>query len=742
MGNIRNGYSNYIKYYLKADVNASSLKMDKEPIGWDDDDLVLKRHKQYHGVFFTFTNSLRFKGEAKNYIQNAYDLGGINTNLFLTKEVLKKVDGDIKFVRRYTALADFNTKKEKDGILEINFNDNDLEEIIKSHETDTFEIERTDSIDGDDIGFLETNKTEIKGRRINIVGESIFKTSRHSDTKIGTHWLTPLTKLVTDNQTRHSEVEEYQFDEEDVFGIGAENMFYDNTEIYTNDSLVNVRYNLNFSIENARRFITVHLKRFDFDNQTGIYNEVESIELLNDIFPTSYKTGSYSIKGSYIKTLKNTEALMLEFRIGGNYDNFSFDENVKSNIIVEEEVFYDSSPSLEFIFTYDLVDRLMQILTGRKDAFYSKLLGRTDILNTNGSPKYAEDGEWGLIGNMSGLWIRAFEKATEKYKSLKTSLKDVIDSLKSVANVGISIETFDLKQRLRIEDLKFFYRPEVAVKLPSQVTNVEREVDSSLFFSGLEFGYEHSGDYSNDMGLDEPNTRTDFVTPIRKSKNKFSKISKIRSDEYEMERLRRMPQLTFPNEETRSDDSIWFVDLKRSKGLNYVQTEPEDRLEQLEDGTYAQGIYSPETYRSMFFTPLRMLFRHDWVFRAGMEKYLDKYIRYISSDSNSNLRMKFKGEQAYTESTNLQVGALGRSKFLPEKVKCNHQIDDDLMDLITGTTKVEYPKGSGVFEEIPNFYFKFEWINEKGQIERGYLLELKPNDKGEFLFQSANENTI
>ena len=123
-----------------------------------------------------------------------------------------------------------------------------------------------------------------------------------------------------------------------------------------------------------------------------------------------------------------------------------------------------------------------------------------------------------------------------------------------------------------------------------------------------------------------------------------------------------------------------------------------------------------------------------------LEKYQDKFIRFISSKSNSKLTTWFKGDsQPYTENSNLKVSDIERSRFLPEIIRFNHQVDDDLMDWILGTTDV---KINGEIEKVPNFYFKFEFINELGYRERGYLMELNPADKGEFTFQKANENIL
>jgi len=266
----------------------------------------------------------------------------------------------------------------------------------------------------------------------------------------------------------------------------------------------------------------------------------------------------------------------------------------------------------------------------------------------------------------------------------------------------------------------------------------------------MTFGYDKEGDYEDSMGLDEPNTRTDYVTPIRKSTKKYQKTSKVRADEYGMELARRKPQKSFPNEDTRYDEGNWYLDLKRTIGLGYEQREnvidpldPTDITYRLKE--QASGIHSPETFRSSFFTPLRMLMRHAWVFRAGMEVYLDKKVKYISKDKNSTLKTHAQDywnkalDKPYVENEDILVRDLDRSRFLPEIVEFEHPVNDELMEWISGTTELEY---LGEKENIPNVYFKFEYLNENGILERGYLLNLKPNKEGKWKMQLSNENII
>ena len=745
MSNISNAYSDTIRFRLTA-TNVDSLVLLSEPIGWSDDDLELDRHKDYHGIFTKFTNNLEFINESKDYIERAYERGGINAKLILTKEILIEDGDDLIFKTRYTAIADFSTMVKMQNKVTIKFNSNDLAELLKSHESDDFEIETAEDIDGNELIPLVLDSTEIKGRSIIQSGESILDPLYTPNFFAYGGWYnfnfyyagtkgTVETDIVSRGAERHSSVDSKIVGDEDT---KASNMFYvDQTAVYDSalDGLnVGVQYDLEWELSGDAN---IDFERYKWNGSAWI---------LQGTHPLGRYTSIDSFSSFQLKDFTSTfldvgfdEGIMLVLNpITDTMFRFH-----KHTLIVSEKTQYDSSPNLDCIFNHDLNSRLLYIISGRNNAYYSKYFGRTDLLDSNGSQIYAEDGDGGLIGVMSGLWARAFDKSSVKYKSLTIAWKDLNNSNHAVFNTGIGIETVGLQERVREEDLKYFYQNEVAVRLPNQIKNVKRTVDKDLFFSGMTFGYDKAGDYEDSMGLDEPNTKTDYITPIRKSTKKYKKTSKVRTDEYGMELARRKPQLTYPDEDTRYDEGKWFLDLKRTDGLGYeqregVSTPPDaewDRLQAL-----PTGIHSPETYRSMHFTPLRMLLRHAWVFRSGMEKYLSKYIKYISAVSNSQMETwGINDAQPYKENADIKVGDVDRSRFLPEIVEFEHAVSDELMEWINGTTELEY---GGEVENIPNMYFKFEYQNENGILERGYLLNLKPNKEGKWKMQLSNENII
>jgi len=713
--------SDFIGFSLKSDTSPS-LELSIEPIGWRDDELEVVRNKNYHGVFTQFTNALSFVGEAKDYIYYNYEVGGVNANLYLTKYELENIDGVIKPQLKYIGLADYKTMKIKDGKLSINFNSNQLEELIKSHETDEFELERSDSIDGKDIGVGFFNTMTIDGRDIIASGESIVRnpnTLYTNDRRI-----TIPTEIVAQGPARHSSVDLYEFPGEDgaVGGDLPTYMFFVDSVAAGENVDIEVNYHIVFRKFNIGD-VDVIIRKYKYDG-VDTYNLVDE----TTVYTATSSNVVNEFSGVFEDNLEYDEGLVFLFRNQAATNLFIDCE--KHTLQVNTVEFFEPSVGVRCSFVVRALERLMQIITGRNNAFYSKLFGNLEA-------GYVQDGEFGLVALTCGFWIRMFNPNSEKYKSMQLSLKKTLESLHAVFCTGVGVEFVGFEQRLRVEKLSYFYQDETVVRLPIPV-NTEVKVEKNLLYSGIEIGYNKGGDYENEIGLDEPNTKTSFVTPIRKSNEKYNKLSDIRADEYGLEIIRRKPQSAYPNEDTSGDSHNWFVDLKRTSGIRYAQKIWSDRLQHL-----PSGILSPGTFKSMLFTPLRMLLRHGFVLRSCLENSIDltKKIKNIGSVANSTLGMHFIGESAeLLEEQDVDVNSLERARFLPEIVSFQHPVDSSLMKEILNTT----PKLiNGSWEKVPNTYFKMEWTNaETGEIERGYLMSLKPKNSGKFEFIRANEKII
>ena len=84
MSNVNQGYNDRVRFFLQnIDLGSEIIT---EPIGWNSDNKELERHKDYHGIFPKFSNSLKFIGTAYDYLKLADELYGVNVDVRLVKE--------------------------------------------------------------------------------------------------------------------------------------------------------------------------------------------------------------------------------------------------------------------------------------------------------------------------------------------------------------------------------------------------------------------------------------------------------------------------------------------------------------------------------------------------------------------------------------------------------------------------------------------------------------------------------
>ncbi|MHB1108288.1 MAG: hypothetical protein ACYCZ2_18180 [Lutibacter sp.] len=734
MSNVNPTLRNRVRYTLK-NKNFKPLEIT-EPIGWKDDDKETARHNRFKGMFTNFSNSLKFIGSGKDYINLVFEIYGINAEIRLTKDVRHpKTD---KWERSYDGFLDLMTKETEDDKLSIKFNASGLEKLIKSRESEQLELERTDTLDGVEIGPLLPKKVALNGRKIYLKSllevlevDKISDGFRRqaSDGYNEGQLAIPVTINYESDDFIHT-VQKNVFEQAGHITTGqVAGMFYAN-----NNKEKNLKVNIKVTCKIKPRSISASniIMRVDLVR----YGGGEDFNLLSRtplyVVPNPYNMNNHIINVDYTATnfppLLAGESLGLYWFGSGNFSGAIFNPNdylyvdfeeTVASINIEEDSYFKQSQS-NVLLPFEVCNRLLQIITGRTDALYSEALGRTDI-------GYAEDGPASLIGMSHGHWIRDFQQGDELYKKFTTSLKDFFTSFLAISGLAMGIEKIGFKERVRIEKEEFFYNRNVTIKLGKvingkfeyiQVSNVKRSIATEYYYSGLEIGYKKGGNYEEAMGLDEYNIKSTFTTVINKG-DKLELISDYRSDSYGMEFARRKSKETNPTTDTNYDIDIFLIDLKR--GITDVF---EQRIWQDDFDQQPTGTYDPESATNLRLSPFNMLLLHGWVIASGLTKYPTDYVRYGSSTGNSNLKTKLKGKPEYAENGNIQNILLGRARFIPEKVKFEYPLNFELNQQIQGSSVI-------LGKTIPNFYGLVAFKNEKGEIEKGYLENLKPN-KGDW----------
>jgi hypothetical protein len=752
MSDTNTGYFDRVRYTL-YNKNQGSLII-KEPIGWRSDEKELARHEQYHGIVSRFSNSSKFIDSGRDYIQLIYDIEGINAEIELKREE-KHPQTDV-WTLSYSGYLDLSTWEIENNQLSVKFNSGGLEQLLKARESEQVEIDRTTTIDRKKIDTIPTIDVELEGRRIFLKSKwevptvdnsvNLYVSSSDGNTRKQTGAFPLALKTKSHEEAQNTLYGSIGNEYTGTTGM----MFLANNEISKRITVIGSDLQfipfVNKQQINENTFIRVCFSIYKDGSDFNLKDRKVLLELkANSNEDISYVNNqTYSIP--YFKEnfdLKVGESLAMEYFIDSDLENgsgnkyFDVTFTTKSgSISVEENSFYDISTT-KAVLAHELINQLVTITTNKENAFYSDFLGRTDL-------KYSIDGPGAFTGMTHGFWVRGFDKEPipseipkieNLFKPLTTSFKDAVQSLDAVWNVGIGIETVGFRERVRLEELSYFYNNNVTIRLPFQVKNVKRSVATNYYYSGLEFGSEKGGEYEEACGLDEYNVKSTFTTVISRLRETYSKISKYRFDSYGMEFARRKPKSLNDTEDSKYDSDIFMMDLFKNPMGNIEQRKWFNKYDS--DGSKDDfdkeptGVFSPETATNLRFSPMNCLLRHSWWFGCGFKKYITDYVRYGSSISNSQLKTKLKGKNEYAENGEVINSELSKPRFFPEWIEFEHQCTFDVMQMVEGKTTI-------LGKEIMNFYGLVEFINEINEVEKGFLFNLKPNGKGQWKLLKAN----
>lgn len=737
MPNISTQFFDRVRYTLKT-INFGSMVIKEEPIGWQSDEKEIGRHEKYDGVIPKFSNSLKFVGDAADFIQLVKEIGGINEQIELVRDE-RHPKTDV-WTLTYSGFLDLSTWGTEDFQVKIKFNSGGLEQLVKSRESEKVEIDRLTTIDGKSIPPLSPISVELEGRRIFLMTKYEVKSTENkaklsNQTRGNTRGCTtpvPLQLINQSHESAQSPINGTLIGDNSWARTGkGENglMFFAISDV---DRILDLKFTLKFTLYfqsfddiNSFRFY-VRLGKYKDGND---YNFKENKELFSSDNYKGLNGQTFSVSFDDKVTILKGESLGLLFdqnMDGRNGHSAHLDISLENITVSDFSLNEDSSfkqSQTKAILAHELADRLVTIATNKEGAFYSEFLGRTDL-------GYKSDGKASLTGVTHGFWARGFDKLpipTEGppkienlFKPLTTSFKDFVDSYIAVWNIGIGIEKIGRSERIRLEDKSFFWNRNVTIRLPNQVKKVKRVTAADKYYSSLEFGYEQGGDYQEAMGLDEFNAKSTFTTVINRVKNTYTALSKYRADGYGLEFARRKQKAVDDTIDTAYDNDIFKLDLKRGNNSIFVQRKWQDDFDK-----EPTGVFSPSTATNLRLSPFNCMLRHSWWFSGGFKTYMSDYVRYGSSTANSLLKTKLKGKNEYAENGNIINSELTRSRFFPEEIEFEHECDFEVMQQLNGTTIV-------AGKEIQNFYGLIEFINEKNEIEKCFFLNVKPNGKGQW----------
>lgn len=728
-----------------------------EPEGWKDDEKEYARVDEYDGIFVLFSNNLTFVKDGAGFLAMIYNMYGINEDVILRKR--ERHPHTNVWMNTYMGYLDFSTYEFQNNKVTIKFDSGGIEQLLKTRMKDDFEIERLDTIEGRPLPELPVETIVLNGRRIFLDTQfDVLEISNTAKTQVesnagNTRRQTvgiPLNLVIDSHENAHSVLPQ---------STGTENegttgmMFFavNNIERYL---AIKLDYNFNARFQQYEHVQWCRYKVCLTTYENGINYDLKERRVLTHLssrpsgtvvlpdevdFPVPQFTKPVSGEWTGDITLLEGESLALEILLESDMyvSNTAgvrvYAENIVANLTIKENSYFPPTTT-KAVLAHELGQRLTQIITNRDDAFFSEALGRTDI-------GYIEDGvnTGALNGFANGMWIRGFDKEPQddenRYKPFTTSFQDYIENLKATWNLALGIEKFSYKERIRIEKKSFFYNQNVTIHVGYQesgkwvypkVKNLKRMPSSDHYYSDITVGFEKGWENEEAQGLDEYNTQTTFTTPITRISNKFEAISNYIFASYAKEFIRRKPKLNYPTTDHKNDKEIFGMDLKRDPINGYTE-----RLWQDDFETEPTGVFSPETATNLRLTPINTLLRHARNIMAGLTKLSTQMIRYASSEGNSNLTTQQIGQQAYTENNDILISDMERPYYVAEYVEFEYPVNFELLQQVEGYTEI-------LGKRVPNFYGLVRFRNENNDLETGFLINLKPNNQGQWKLLKHN----
>lgn len=736
---IQQGYYNRVKYTLYHKTLGSQII--EEPEGWKDDGKEFSRHSVYHGIFPQFSNVAKYSGDAYEFLKLAFELESVLAKVRLVKEE-KDPKTDL-WVKKYAGFFDFSTYVEEDKKISLKFNSDGLIEELTARESEEVEIERTTDLFGKSLPNIATKEIYLDGRKIFLKSEWECKTDSNiplkwpssSSTNYPQYRTVPLSLIVKSHEEAQSIIDidilgTNPLDSGDMFFLDSESAETRTLNLNINLSIQCKFYYYAQPVEWDKVYLKIRLIKYSngtvFDNPTTIFDEtiINAWDNINNSWSNVHILPNAVIyQKLHSVDLNKSDSLSLQFYIDyqgtpvPQHDKIVDILNLGGSMKVEEDSYYPGSKT-KAIMAHELYDRVVTIITGRHNAVKSKALGRTDI-------GYFEDGKdtGAFTGLAHGMWIRGFDKNPQnednKYKPFKTSFRDLHESFAAVWGLGVGVEKKGNIEWLRVEHLSYFYNRNVIIKL-GKVGKVRRSVATDYYFSGLQIGYDKGGDYEEAQGLDEYNTKSNYISCITRFKNTKTLLSKYRADMYGAEFTRRKPKSTHVDVDTSADQDVWMFDTKRQTYSLFNLRKWQDDMEQI-----PIGVYDPNSAANLRLSPTNNLMRNSWFLNAGLVKFPTEYLRFGSSTGNSKLKTKLIGKPLIGENEDIQNNILSRPKFEPIILEFEYKVNHELYEKLMGHTVV-------MGEEIMNIYGCFEIINESNEVEKGFLLSVKTNGNGQW----------
>ena len=645
------------KWFLN-NATAGAISLDKDPYGFEDIKINLKRDRKLHGIITQFTFDLEFHcdGGGKEYIDAIYEAQGIDA--LITIQVDVQCEDNTPFESFFDGRLNLTKQNRTINTTKVNIEENNIRQIIKSRFNTPVDLAKTTSIGGVALSALPfaPYTIDMHGRALRF--ESKWRFASLPQSRVNGYTLPTIPDftivLTHDYPVTKNELKEAKAGiNGNVAGTGVTVENSNISELLDtggqlptlNPATYKITWNvagdfIDHAPEGTRRGANILVTAILFMKRGANLASLDIITLANI---TGYTTDTanpfvspFNNSGTSSFTLLPNEKIwvywVVKYQVNATsgptdeiehtirYDTFEFDI---------ETIATTPNTDAKGFAIYESFARITEAITDETDVFESTFFGRK-----NSAPiSYSGNGCGSFTAIMSGLLMRGFDEIT---KPFSLSLKTLFESGNALWNLGIGIDTVSGKQKLIIEEKDFFYSNNLILRLDN-VRDLEMNIEQSLFWSDVEVGYK---DFKPEQlnGLDEFATVHNYaLNDVKRLEGKLTLISRLIASGAVIEETRQKSFINFATEDFEFDDKPFVIALNQSVDGGGVPTLLDTPEQDENYGT--SGIIAPDSVYNLRFSVKRMLLRHMNVIGGAINKVAGSLVVFQDGQGNTGVNI-------------------------------------------------------------------------------------------------------
>ena len=715
-------------------INSAGVETVVEnPQGWENVSASIDRDPDWHGVFFDYVaNNLTFYGTGAQLLKDEYEVNGFSGVMGLRVEYQCQTPGVYEIF--YEGSITFSSYSDTCGdecTVTVGVEDADDVMLFKNNYQQSIDLNRAIAFDGvtllQDYDRLNVDllipSRGIPQRSASSNSELQAIDFVSPDPAIGAYpgWSSIASGGSTGteqgaampifNTADTTEIADTNINSAPYYDTNA-GRFNDGNNSTGSPAFINIAKSTLKCFPNSLRLVTRVKGRF-IDNT--IASRVVNLTLNVRVGPNPADTDlaySQTMVDYEINAISKTTEFDINADIGLN---IQYGSNVYVYIIVtyfksssaaliQERLEFDEECNITFsgisycdpgdsrvYYVNEAVSRAVEAITNDRIRFYSEMFGRVD------SQPYAmnDTGCAGLMAITSGLMLRRRNLTDTTQPGFFVTMEQLFKGLNGIWHIGLTIEPDTNRvgyNRLRFEDYRFFYKPEVGIIFNMPVDNkITRTAETDRMYNRMKVGYNKwtAGQYS---GLDEYMTKRTYRINVSAESKELDATTDFICSTYTIEIIRRLDQTT--QDYQYDNDIIAFCLGDKTPTQDY-------RITMLnEEGYSITNILDPGSCYNGRVSPARNAMRwFNWIIQGIRTLGNNSQLIFSSGEGNyvasyglniCNIEGQPLSEMENIQITDFQEISEGTPLLFPERIEFQHPLNWNLFTRIRKETDLRY----------------------------------------------------